>query len=121
MRRAAPAGFLIGRSVHSAREAEAVASPGALDYIVLGTVFATASKPGRIQVTGTAELTRAVRAVTTPILAIGGVTLDRIPEIARSGAAGFAAIGLFAEPFESTDTADLESRLEMVRERFDTC
>jgi thiamine monophosphate synthase len=30
------------------------------------------------------------------VLAIGGITLARVPEVARTGAAGIAAVGLFA-------------------------
>jgi thiamine monophosphate synthase len=36
--------------------------------------------------------------VPLPVLAIGGVTLERLSGIAAAGAAGFAAIGLFAVP-----------------------
>ena len=36
-----------------------------------------------------------MRAVSVPVLGIGGISADRVPDIARSGAAGVAAIGLF--------------------------
>jgi len=39
--------------------------------------------------------TAAVAATPVPVLAIGGVTLNRLSGIAATGAAGFAAIGLF--------------------------
>ena len=45
-RRHAPAGFLLGRSVHGVDEAVRVADGGGLDYLVLGTVFRSQSKPG---------------------------------------------------------------------------
>ena len=38
-----------------------------------------------------------VSATTLPVLAIGGVTADRAGEVAAAGAAGLAAIGLFAD------------------------
>jgi thiamine-phosphate pyrophosphorylase len=93
-----PHGFLIGRSVHHASEAARVAEEGGLDYLVFGTVFATASKAG-IAAAGVKGLAAAAEAVPLPVLAIGGVTLDRAPEVARSGAAGAAAIAMFADAF----------------------
>jgi thiamine-phosphate diphosphorylase len=89
----APAGFLIGRSVHSA--AEAIRADGA-DYVIFGAVFPTSSKPGRTPA-GLAPLEETVRATTRPVLAVGGVTVETAGSIARSGAAGVAAIGMFAD------------------------
>lgn len=90
----APAGFLIGQSVHSPAEAAAMSGQHA-DYLIFGTVFETGSKPGRTA-TGCAVLGEAVRATTVPVLAVGGVTVDNAVDVARAGAAGVAAIGLFA-------------------------
>jgi thiamine-phosphate pyrophosphorylase len=89
-----PRPFLIGRSVHTVDEASR-ADVTALDYLVFGTVFATSSKPGRAPA-GVGELAAAVAATTLPVLAVGGVTLETMPEVIRAGAAGAAAIGLFA-------------------------
>jgi len=92
-RRIVPAGFLIGRSVHDAAEA---ASEGAgADYPIAGTVFPTSSKSGEVRVLGVEGLAGVVRAARQPVLAIGGMTLDRLPAVAAAGAAGIAAIGLF--------------------------
>jgi thiamine monophosphate synthase len=38
-----------------------------------------------------------VQATAHPVLAVGGVTLERIGLLRAAGAAGFAAIGLFAD------------------------
>jgi thiamine monophosphate synthase len=89
----APAGFLIGQSVHSPAEA-AVAGESA-DYVIFGTVFETLSKPGQAAA-GCTALHDAIRATTAPVLAVGGVNVDNAAEVARAGAAGVAAIGLFA-------------------------
>jgi thiamine monophosphate synthase len=73
---------------------------GGTDYYVFGTVFTSASKPGRTPA-GPELLDAAARATTRPVLAIGGITLERLAEVARTHAAGCAAIGLFAnEPPE---------------------
>ncbi len=91
----APRAFLVGRSVHSVDEARA-ATPGAVDYVVFGTVWPSASKPGRAAA-GVTVLAEAVRASAVPVLAVGGVTQARVGDVARAGAAGVAAIGLFGE------------------------
>ena len=95
--RHAPAGFLLGRSVHGAAEAARVADSGSLDYLVLGTVFSSRSKPG-VPPCGVGMLGAVAHAVDLPVLAVGGVTVDRAVEVFRAGAAGVAAIGLFARP-----------------------
>ncbi len=97
VRRCVPAGFLLGRSVHDVAEAVRVVEGGGLDYLVLGTVFSSHSKPG-VSGCGVGVLGAVARAVDLPVLAIGGVTVDRSIEVFRAGAAGVAAIGLFAEP-----------------------
>jgi thiamine-phosphate pyrophosphorylase len=94
LRRLVPPGFIVGRSVHDADEAARVAADGGVDYLIFGTVFPTSSKPGAA--VGVVALRAAVAAAPVPVLAIGGVTLDRLSGIAATGAAGFAAIGLFA-------------------------
>lgn len=108
-----PAGFLIGRSVHGAGEA-VLAARGA-DYCVAGTVFPTPSKPGLRQPLGLEGLEAIVRAVPLPVLAIGGVSMERIEAVAATGAAGMAAIGLF-----DADADDLVVVVREARRRFDT-
>ena len=95
----APAGFLIGRSVHAEPDAK-IAAAGT-DYLVAGTVFPTPSKAGLTEWLGVEGLARICRSVSVPVLAIGGVTVERLPGIAATGAAGIAAIGLFANARQS--------------------
>jgi thiamine-phosphate pyrophosphorylase len=96
VRTIAPPGFLIGRSVHSTDEITRVVSGGGLDYLLLGTVFATSSKPGTVGV-GTDALAAACAGVALPVLAVGGIGLQQLSSVSRAGAAGWAAIGLFAD------------------------
>jgi len=91
----APPGFLIGRSVHD--EQEAATAAASVDYLIAGTVFPTSSKPGLTEWLGLEGLARICDAVAVPVLAIGGITADRLPGVAAAGAAGIAAIGLFAD------------------------
>jgi thiamine-phosphate pyrophosphorylase len=95
LRAVVPAGFLIGRSVHSLEEIDAAAAAGGCDYLMFGTVFASAGKPADHPVAGLAALTDACRRSALPVIAIGGITPDREPDVARAGAAGLAAVGWF--------------------------
>ncbi len=100
VRAIAPRGFVIGRSVHSADEGERVAQGGDLDYLLFGTVFTTRSKPG-IAAAGIGALAAACAGVAIPVLAVGGMTPSGLGAVSRAGAAGWAAIGMFANcPFE---------------------
>ena len=89
----APPGFLVGRSVRQL--AEAVEHAPAVDFLIAGTVFPTVSKPGADRLLGERGLSEMAAAVRVLILAIGGVTVERVAAIAASGAAGIAGIGLF--------------------------
>jgi thiamine-phosphate pyrophosphorylase len=95
VRAIAPSGFVIGRSVHSVDDAVAAERDGGLDYLLFGTVFPTVSKPAATAA-GVETLARACAAVALPVLAIGGMTVSTLAPVARAGAAGFAAIGFFA-------------------------
>lgn len=95
VRAAAPPGFLIGRSVHRRDEAVQAAADGGLDYLVFGTVFESRSKAGG-DAAGLEALREVAAAVPLPVLAIGGMDAERLGDVAGSGAAGIAAISLFA-------------------------
>lgn len=100
-RRIAPAGFLIGRSVHGVDEVPAAEGS---DYLIAGTIFPSPSKDRDATLLGIEGLRAIVRAARAPVLAIGGVTADRFDEITATGAAGIAAISLFL-PFDSPKPA----------------
>jgi len=115
MRPHTPPGFLLGRSVHG--EAAAVESGGGMDYVTFGTVYRSQSKPG-LAPHGVESLAAAVRAVSVPVLAIGGVTVDNTEEVFRAGAAGLAAIGLFAEATVVGDTDGLRHVVGAIRRSY---
>ncbi|MBM4440748.1 MAG: thiamine phosphate synthase [Candidatus Rokubacteria bacterium] len=81
----------VGASVHSADEARAAAAQGA-DWIVFGPVYDTPSKRAYGAPQGLAALERTARALTIPVIAIGGITPARVPEVLAAGAHGVAAI-----------------------------
>jgi thiamine-phosphate pyrophosphorylase len=125
VRSVVPRGFLIGRSVHAPGEAE-LAAPD-VDYLIAGTVWSSESKPGLAgsSLLGARGLAEVALRVSVPVLAIGGVTLQRVADVAKSGAAGVAAVGLFMGPAGPSEDSPCRavSVVEVVREarrRFDT-
>ena len=87
-RKILPRGW-IGRSVHSLEEARVAVAEGA-DFLVVGSIYETPSHPGRAPV-GTGLL-REVARLGRPVIAIGGITPERVPELKAAGAYGVAAI-----------------------------
>ena len=88
-----PPETLIGRSVHSVESAQR--STGA-DYVLAGHVYPSASKPG-LPPLGLAGFAAIAAAAPCPVLAIGGMTAERVAEVVRAGASGVAVIGAIAE------------------------
>ncbi len=78
-------GKWVGVSTHNLEQFERAAATSA-DYIAVGPVFGTSTKTNPDPVVGI-DFIRRVRALTNkPIVAIGGITLDRAAEVIRSGA-----------------------------------
>ena len=85
-------------------EAEAARAEGA-EYLVVGPVFATASHPGRPPL-GLERLQSIAAAVDgLPVIAIGGVSADRVREVRKSGAYGVAAIRALWDDVEPAEAA----------------
>jgi thiamine-phosphate pyrophosphorylase len=87
-----PAGFLVGASVHSEAEARDTVAQGA-DFVVFGPVYDTPSKRRYGPPQGLAALEAVARAVDRPVLAVGGLTPERVADVLAAGAAGVAVIG----------------------------
>lgn len=84
---------LLGRSVHSLGAAQQAEAEG-VDYVIFGPVWPSPSHSD-VAALGLDALAKVARALTIPVLAIGGVTEERIEECRAAGAAGYAAIRLF--------------------------
>lgn len=85
-------GGVCGRSVHDREELERALAREP-DYLVAGTVFPTAAKPGRIPA-GLRFVEEAARiAGPVPVYAIGGVTPERAGAVLAAGAYGVAVAG----------------------------
>lgn len=81
--------LVIGASVHDLQAAD-TAKHGGADYLVVGSVFATPSHPGVEP--GGSELVAAVCNTGLPVVAIGGVSRDRVKLVVEAGAHGVAVI-----------------------------
>ena len=82
---------LLGVSTHNLSQFKEAISTSA-DYVAVGPVFPTSTKANPDPVVGI-ELIRRIRPLTEkPIVAIGGITLDRVAEVTRAGADSVAVI-----------------------------
>jgi thiamine-phosphate pyrophosphorylase len=87
----APPGFLVGISTHDDAQALAASSGGA-DYIGFGPIFPTRSKEDPDPVVGLDALARVCRLVACPVVAIGGIPVERAAQVAACGATAAAII-----------------------------
>lgn len=83
VRKLVPMDMLIGCSVDTVAQARKAQAEGA-DYVAIGAIFPTPSKEAKI--VGLGALRRVKRAVSVPIVAIGGVTQTNISEVKAAGA-----------------------------------
>jgi len=83
--------MLIGVTANSLEEARARERDPA-DYIGVGPVFGTTSKREPAPALGLDGLTEIARAVTRPVIAIGGITAERVAEVLAAGAHGVAVL-----------------------------
>lgn len=91
-RRIAPPEFILGASTDDPAKARALAAEGA-SYIGCGAVFGTTSKDVGGERIGPDGLRAVARAVSIPVVGIGGITAANAAELAGTGAAGVAVIG----------------------------
>ncbi|WP_338045208.1 thiamine phosphate synthase [Paenibacillus humicola] len=83
-------GKIIGISTHSIGQALEAQAAGA-DYIGVGPVYPTGTKPGRKAVT-TSYVKEAAGQVAIPFVAIGGITLDNVDDVLEAGARRICAV-----------------------------
>jgi len=96
------ADWWIGKSVHDLAEAAAAKAEGA-DYLLVGPVYATASHPDRSPL-GLGALGR-IAELGLPVIAIGGIDLDRARHVKAAGAYGAAAIRALWDALNPGDAA----------------
>jgi thiamine-phosphate pyrophosphorylase len=90
-RRVLPAGAILGLSTHEDRQVE-FAADEPVDYVAIGPVFATRTKPDAHAAVGL-EGVRSARARTRrPLVAIGGITAENARAVIEAGADGVAVL-----------------------------
>jgi thiamine-phosphate pyrophosphorylase len=102
--------FLIGVSCHSLGAARSAESAGA-DYIFFGPVFPTPSKSAYGAPQGIERLREVCGAISLPVLAIGGLTLENLGTCLAVGASGIAAIRLFQDAGDMTSLVETIEKL----------
>jgi thiamine-phosphate pyrophosphorylase len=94
---------ILGLSTH---DLEQVKAAEGVDYLGFGPIFSTHTKAHAGSPRGMEFLAKAVRATSLPVIAIGGLSADRIPGLRATGVHGWAvASGLFI-----SGTLNLEKR-----------
>ncbi len=90
------AGLCLGVSTHGYYE---VARAHAINpsYIACGPVYATTSKVTSYEPQGVEQLRRWRRTLHYPLVAIGGISMQRLPDILHSGVEGVASISAITE------------------------
>lgn len=94
--------FLVGVSCHSMEESLKAKASGA-DYILLGPIFDTPSKRRYGPPLGLNTLSEVTKRIRIPVLALGGITVERVRPCIEAGATGIAAIRLFQECLSLAD------------------
>jgi thiamine-phosphate pyrophosphorylase len=104
-------GMLLGVSTHGVEQARVAQAAGA-DYVAVGAMFPTATKPD-FELVGIA-LVRTLRPeIRVPLIGIGGITHDNVTDVVRAGADGVAVISaVCAAP---DPTAATRRFLELIR------
>jgi thiamine-phosphate pyrophosphorylase len=90
-RQLAPPGFIIGVSVGTVGEAVQAGREGA-DYLAISPTFSTASKDDAGPGHGLDRLREIRRAVSIPVVAIGGINRQNVRDVIAAGADGIAVI-----------------------------
>jgi len=89
-RHSLPPNFIVGRSTHNLLELSAAIAEG-VDYVGFGPVFSTQTKTSAGGGLGLQALATAARAP-VPMVAIGGISLERLPDVRATGVDAWTAI-----------------------------
>lgn len=106
IRKIAPENFIVGATAKTVEEAKTAEQEGA-DYLGVGAVFPSPTKPNAVPVTKE-ELFAIASFVRIPTVAIGGITYSNMEELQGSGVSGFAFV---SEIFAQSDIAASARRL----------
>ncbi len=95
VRRVIGDGMILGKTTHNVEQGKQAIADG-VDYISVGPVYATPTKPGRPAV-GLAYVKQAVEHLDIPFVAIGGIDLTNIDAVLDAGARTVAVVRAYAD------------------------
>ena len=114
-RRLLPRPSILGVSAATIAEAKKAVKDGA-DYIGVGPVFATPTKPDAGEPLGLDRLADLVRAVPVPVVAIGGIHHENVIAVLATGVAGVAVVAaVVSAPDMAAAARALKSRIAATR------
>jgi len=96
--------LLVGRTTRTLEEARAALAQGA-DHVGFGPVFGSRSKSVAVAPRGVDAVRAVAAGIAAPLVAIGGIGLETIGEVARAGAACAAVIEACFGPAGDADAA----------------
>lgn len=104
-------GLTLSRSCHSLEE---LINKSGYDYLFLSPVFDSISKAGYLKgfTTGQLKAAKANGTINKQIIALGGITPEKIPEIRQYGFGGIAVLGTLWTAFEK------DNNIEKLLKRF---
>jgi thiamine-phosphate pyrophosphorylase len=107
--------LLVGLSTHTLEQVRA-SETRPIDYVAFGPVFSTRSVASEWDARGLDLLREARRLVSRPLVAIGGIDLHNIGDVAVAGAAAAAVISVLADADDPAEqTRALQARFESAR------
>ncbi len=106
-------GVIIGYSPETLSEASREVAGGA-DYLGIGPVFSTVTKPDAGEAIGLDGLARVCDADLAPVLGVGGITVENAAEVAQAGASGIAVVTAV------TRAKDMQAATEALLKAFDS-
>jgi thiamine-phosphate pyrophosphorylase len=95
-RRVAGPEHIIGGTARDPARAAQLVAEGA-DYLGVGPAYTTSTKDGLPDPLGPAGVGAVARAVPVPVIAIGGVTAERVGELVAAGAYGVAVVSAVSD------------------------
>jgi thiamine-phosphate pyrophosphorylase len=101
--------MLIGCSAHTIDQAKAAEADGA-DYLGVGPIYDSTTKMARAPL-GCDQLRDICRAVTIPVYAIGGITVERCADVLSTGATGVAVASGLLQPNIGAQTGAFQAAL----------
>jgi thiamine-phosphate pyrophosphorylase len=99
--------LVLGATTRDPAGARELVAEGAT-YLGVGPAYPTATKDGLPHPLGPSGVAAVASAVTVPVIAIGGVTADRVPDLVEAGVHGVAVV---SEVSEAADPAAAVRRL----------